>query len=386
MAAVFLSTLLCAIPGRAENLKLLISVEQQNIVAPNPVRATLHFHNSGQQSLWLYRPVLSKMPGDRFGPLLQGLGGETPGQAHGGSQLEVRIVPQNAAESEDKEGAGSGFAMAPDAFPFPRLVRLGPDEDYNEKVSIHIAPAQTKTGTGNQPVWGPYRFSVIYSADYSNADALARNIGANLWHGQTASNTVTLELRPPASQGSIAGTAVDSFGRPYGEALVTLSDNDENPLDQMYTDDEGRFSFKHLPMGQYWLTVRQPGADHDTSVFRHIEVSQAGSPATVEIMMLPVRISKGERLRHKPVLFHIVDNQGHPLADVKLAILYSAQNVVENLKAQTGKDGFAAISLIPGTNLLTLQMAGCRKEDRRTDVEPGEGVDGFKFVYDCVRK
>lgn len=382
LAAVLLLTPLCAVPGRAEDLKLLISVEQQSIVAPNPVRATLHFHNSGRQTLWLYVPVGSKMPGDRLSLLTPAPADARPGQAYGGSQLEIRLAPQSAPGADAKGAEGSGFAMAPDALPHPRLVRLGPGEDYQEKVSIHVEPA--RTGGHGQPLWGAWRFSVLYSANYSNAEALARDINANLWHGQAASNTVELNLRPPAGQGSIAGTVLDSIGRPYGQALVTLEDDNESVLDQLLTDDDGRFAFTNLPLGRYWLAVRQPGAGHDTSVFRHVDVAGAGSPATAEIMMVPVDVNRPGRILHKPVLFHIVDGKGHPLAKVGITILYSAETIVENRKAQTGQDGFAVVGLIPGSIYVTLQTRGCKKEDRRADVAPGAGVDGFKFAYDCA--
>jgi Carboxypeptidase regulatory-like domain len=384
LATVLLLTPLCAVPGRAEDLKLLVSVEQQSIVAPNPVRATLHFHNSGQQTLWLYRPVGSEMPGDRLGLLAPVPSGAQPGETYGGSQIEVRLAPENAASGDAKEAAGSGFALAPDALPHPRLVRLAPGDDYQEKVSIHVEPAQAKADEGSQPVWGSYAFSVTYSADYSNAEELARNINANLWRGKATSNTVALQLHLHAGQGSIAGTVSDSIGRPYSQALVTLEDENENPLDQLLTDDDGRFAFAHLLMGRYWLTVRQPGSEHDTSVFRQVDVNKEGSPATAEIMIVPVDINKPDRLLHKPVLFHIVDSKGHPLAKARIEVLYSGENVVENVKAQTGDDGFAAISLIPGTIYVTLRTAGCKKEDRRTGVAPGPGVDGFKFTYDCA--
>jgi Carboxypeptidase regulatory-like domain len=384
LAAVLFLTPLCVVPGRAEDLKLLISVEQQSIVAPNPVRATLHFHNSGRQTLWLYRPVGSEMPGDRLGLLAPVPSEVQPGQAYGGSQIEVRLAPQSVATGGTNGAEGSGFAMAPDALPSPRLVRLASGDDCQEKVSIHIEPAQAKAGEGSQPVWGSYAFSVTYSADYSNAEQLARNINVNLWRGKATSNTVALQLQPPAGRGSIAGTVSDSMGRTYGQALVTLEDENENRLDQLLTDDDGRFAFAHLPMGRYWLTVRQPGSERDTSVFRQVDVNEAGSPATAEIMIVPVDINKPDRLLHKPVLFHIVDSKGHPLANARIEVLYSGENVVENVKAQTGDEGFAAISLIPGTIYVTLRTAGCKKEDRRTGVAPDPGVDGFKFTYDCA--
>jgi Carboxypeptidase regulatory-like domain len=378
LAALLLLALLCAVPGHAENLKLLVSVERQNIVAPGPVRATLHFHNSGPETIWLYRPVRSRMPGDRLGMVEAGSAGLAPHETYGGSRLAVRLAPQ----SGPKGAAGSGFAMAPDAFPYPRLVRLAPGADYQERVNIHVEPA----GQSAQPVWGAYSFSVAYSASYSNGDVLARDVRANLWHGQATSNTVMLNLQPPAAQGSITGTVLDSVGRTYGEALVTLSDDNEDSLDQLFTNDDGEFSFTHLPPGRYWLTVRQPFSNHDTSVFRHVDLSRSGLPEPVDIMMLPVQADNPEHVLHKPVLFHIVDTKGLPLANVKLAILYAAGNVLESRKAQTGDDGFTAISLIPGTNLVTLETAGCKKEDRQADVAPGRGVDGFQFVFECVRK
>jgi len=69
--------LLCVSGARAivaaseEPLKLLISVEQTQITAPFPARATLHFHNASKQALWLYRRVRS--------------------QAKEGSTVEVRL-------------------------------------------------------------------------------------------------------------------------------------------------------------------------------------------------------------------------------------------------------------------------------------------------------
>lgn len=382
--AALLFALLCALPGRAENLKLLVSVRQQNIAAPEPVRATLHFHNSGQQTIWLYRPVQSAAGADQTGSFGPVSGAQGSGQPYGGSTLQVKLAPQNAPAGEKEAAAGSGSVIVPDALPFPRLVRLAPGDDYEEKVNIHVMPARPKAE--DQPIWGPYAFSVTYSAEYSNGAALARDINADLWHGEAASNTVMLQLQPPAAQGSISGTVVGSIGRPYGQALVTLSDDNENVLSQVYTDDNGGFTFANLPPDHYWLTVRQPGSDQDTSVFRQVDVSRADSPATVQIMMLPVEINKPDRVLHKPVIFHIVDAQDHPLPKVRIALLYSEGNVIENRKTETGDDGFAATSLIPGSNFVTLRMDGCKDIDRRADVAPGPGVDGFKYVFDCTRK
>jgi len=362
-------------------------VQKENIAAPGPVRITLHFYNSGRQTIWLYRPVTGKKASDQGDTFATGAGGYNSSNPYARSTLEVRLAPQKAAASKGEQLiAASGFAMAPDGLPHPRLVPLSPGKDCTENASLRVAPAYTRSGMGNQPVWGAYALSVVYSADYSNAGMLARDVNAELWHGHVSSNTVTLNLQPSTAQGGIAGTVIDSIGRPYDQALVTLDDSNEEPLDQRYTNDEGRFSFTRLPAASYWLTVRQPGSKHDTSVFREVDLKQANPAATVQIMMLPVRINKADRVLHKPVLFHIVDSQNHPLAKVRLEILYSAEDLIDNVKGQTGEDGFAAVSLIPGSNYVTMQMKGCKKIQRTAGVAPGAGVDGFKFVFDCSRK
>lgn len=382
-AAILALTLICTASSRGQNLKLLVSVQQSTISASDAVRATLHFHNSGRQTLWLYRPVLGGPP-DRISSIPAIPGENGPVQHHSGATLAVHL---NAlGNSEKGKAAGSGFAIAPDALPFPRLERLASGGDYTERVNIHIEPTQTAAGDNKQAVWGRYSFSVRYSANYSNAAALARDVGATLWQGQVSSNSITLDLHPSTGQSSIEGTVLGSIGRPYGGALVTLSDDNESALDQLYSNQEGQFSFTHLPAGRYWITVRQPGSDHDTSVFRHIDLNQPGARATPEIMMIAVRAYKADRVLHKPVLFHIVDSKGHPLAKVRLGILYSSENVIQNLKTQTGDDGSTAISLIPGSNFVTMKSHGCRKEERRADIAPGPGVDGFKFVYECTKK
>jgi hypothetical protein len=385
-AAFLLFMLVSALPSGAQDLKLLVSVQQQSIISPGPIRATLHFHNSGKQTVWLYQPIRNGTAGELRGPFSLGAGAQSARQAYGGSALEVHLEPTGAQEANAGGALGNGSVILPDGLPFPRLVRLAPDQDYEQKVSIHVDPAQTKSDGGTQPVWGSYNFSVIYSADYSNADALARDINAYLWHGRVISNTVTLNLQPPAAQGAIEGSVVDAGGRPFSDLLVTLSDENEDALNQTYTDDNGRFSFTHVASGRFWLTVRQPGSGYDTSVFRQVDVGGNGQPTKVQIMMLPVEPDKPDRVLHKPVLFNIVDEQGRPLPNARLAILHCSGNVLENRKARTGNDGFAAVSLIPGSNILTIRMEGCKDVERPIDVARGPGVDGFKFDFECVKK
>jgi len=385
-AVLLFFTLLSAIPAKAESLKLLISVEHQNIVVPNPVRAMLHFHNSGQQTIWLYRPIRRAPTASENDSFPFGMEEQSPGQTTGGSTLEVQLNSMNPQASSKKGAAARGFVIVPDALPHPKLVRLAPGGDYDEKVNIHVEPVQTKPKGANQSVWGRYSLSVKYSAAYSNAEILTRDINANLWHGEVESNAVTLDLQPATTKGSISGTVLSSTARPYNGALVTLSDNNENTLNQTYTDIDGRFSFAQLPVGQYWITVRDPDSSHDTSVFRLIDLNQANSAATVQMMVVSVEANKPDRLLHKPVLIHVVDNKGHPLAKVRLAFLLTTESIIENVKAETHDDGFVAVSLIPGLNLVTLRLPGCKSEQRQADVSYGPGVDGFKFAYSCPRK
>lgn len=376
----------CAIAGRAKDLNLLVSVRQQSIVASSPVRATLHFHNSGQRTLWLYQPVLSKLMADRSPQFIPGVSENRPGQIYGGSTLAVKLVALSAAGNGKKEVSGRGFVISPGSMPHPRLVRLGPGKDCQEEVSIEVRPALRKTPGGDQPVWGRYKFSVTYSADYSNGEFLKKYVHADVWKGEVDSNSITLDLRPPTAHGSISGTVLDRAGRPYSGALVTLSDNNENSISQVHSDVDGRFSFGNLPAAQYWITVREPYVYRDTSEFRQFNLSQPDSQATAQIMMLPEESDKADRFLHKPVLFHIVDNKGHLLSNVKLSILFSMGRVIQSLKTRTDEDGFATINLIPGTSFVTLQMHGCKSEDRQADVVHSPGINGFEFVYDCIRK
>jgi len=386
LAALLAFVTLSAMPASGQGLKLAVSVQKQNIVAPNPVRAMLQFHNSGPQTIWLYRPIGSASQIASSNPFELAANEPGPNQTSGGSTLEVHLAPANPQIDKNGELAAHGAVVLTAGFPHPILILLAPGRDYEERVAIHVEPARVKAGDGDRFKWGRYQFSVTYSAHYSNQDDLTHNLGINLWHEQSRSNDITLDLQPPAAQGSIEGTVVDSTRRPFGNILATLSDENENVLNQLRTDVQGSFSFAHLAWGRYWIAVREPGAEEDATVFRHVDISAAAPHATAQLMMLPVEAYKAKQLLHKPVLFRIVDASGRPLAGVKIAIVWSNGTSVEDAKTEANEEGFAQMSLIPGRNFVTLRHHGCGSEDRRADVAPGTGVDGFKFVYDCSRK
>lgn len=382
VAAIILSVL----PGSAQGLKLSVSVQNQTIVAPNPVRVLLRFQNSGQHTIWLYRPIGSASQIPSANPFEFAASEPGPNQTAGGSDLRVHLAPINAQANDNEGLAAHGAAMLTGNFPHPELIGLMPGKEYDEQAAIHVEPARAKTGNGQQFVWGRYRFSLTYSAHYSNEKEIEHDLGADLWHEQLRSNEITLDLQPPAAQGSIEGTVVDSGGRPLGDILATLSDKDENVLDQLRTDAQGSFSFTHLASGRYWVAVRELGATEDTTVYRHFDLRGSAGHASAQLMMLPVETNDPKQQLHKPVLFRIVDNSGHALAGVTLSILWAPGTAVENTKAVTNEEGFATANLLPGRNFVTISRHGCSSEERRADVEPGLGVNGFEFAYNCPQK
>ncbi len=379
------SVTFAAAPAGAQSLQLSLAVQEQSIVAPNPVRAMLKFHNGSQHTIWLYRPV-----GD-ISQVSQGNAFEAesaepgPEQTSGGPRLTIHLAPVNLPAANHGEPAAHGSVILTPDFPHPKLIEVQPGGNYEEPVVIQVEPTRTKAGAEHF-AWGRYTFSVTYSAHYSNQEELARNLGINLWHNQLRSNEVTLDLQPPTAQGSIEGLVMDSFRRPSGGILVTLSNQEEEALNQAYTDMQGQFSFKHLAAGRYWITIRDPGSNQNTTVFRHVDLDVASPQASLRMMMIPPETHKPERLLHKPVLFRIVDGTRSPLAGVKLAIVWSTGTVMQDFKAETDQQGYATIDLLPGDNFVTLRRRGCRPEDRRAEVAAGGGLDGFSFVYDCSEK
>jgi Carboxypeptidase regulatory-like domain len=385
LPAVLGAVMLCAAPAGAQELQLSLSVQQTAIVAPNPVRATLQFHNSGQQTIWLYRPVGDISQISQGNPMDMEASEPEPNQTFGGPTLEVHLAPSTPQSAGQGELSARGAVILTPGLPHPKLIALRPGSDYAEKVVILIRPARPAAGE-EHIAWGQYRFAVTYSARYSNQDDLVRNLGINLWHEPLRSNEITLDLRPPAAQGSIEGIVLDSLQRAFSGTLVTLSNGDEEPLYQVHTDIQGRFSFSHLAWGRYWLTVRRVGSPEDDSVFRHVDLDAESPRATARLMMIPAEIYEADRVLHKPVLFRVVDGSGQALAGVALDIVQSTGNVMEKAKTETNAEGYAAIDLMSGQNFVTLRKHGCHPEERRADVAAGGGIDGFKFEYDCSRK
>ena len=344
-------------------LKLLISIEQPEITSTSPARVTLHFHSTSQQPMWLYRP--------------------TSAEAKEGSSLDVRLAP---LEAKVVRTPAAGRVTESAGLPRPRLVRLAAEDDTTERVSLQLRPAHAGEQGEGQPLWGRYRLSVIYRAQYSNADEIRRNTSAVLWQGEATSNSIEIELKQPAGECSVSGSVLNASGQTLSDVLLSLSDQDERLIDQTRTDREGRYSFAPLPLGTYWVTVRRPTFTEDTVVFRHTLLTPAAPFGTIDFVLYPPDIYEARHLLHKPVIILVADEQGRPLGNVRYEIAWSNGRILENVKGDTGEDGTATCELIPGRSFVTLKRRGCTREDNRMDLAPGPGVDAFKLGFDCEAK
>jgi len=372
-----------ALPGRGAavdtSLKFLISVEQENIPAPFPARVTLHLHNASNEAVWLYRHARGKLPIPRR---LQEE--ESSPQSTGGSMVAVKLEPAGAGQAAIMNPA-QGEVFESVGLPKPKLVGLAPGEDYEERTTIRLSPAISEV---QKPIWGTYRLSLTYAAQYSNAEAIQRNLKVTVWQGEVTSDAIEIQLQPasPESRGQVSGIVNTSDSVPIREAIVSLADHAERLIDQTTSDPEGRYSFSNLPPGLYWITARRDGATEDTAVFRHVELTSSEASATQEMVLIPEEIYEPQKMLHKPVLFHITDSAGRAAEHVGLEITWSNGPVLENVKGETGSDGAVALEVIPGRNFVTLKRRGCPKQEERADVAAGEGIDGFEYTLECTKK
>ena len=357
--------------SEAGNLRLVITVDQQTINAPRPARVTLHLHNSGKVPLWLYRRALPSTS-------------SAPGHSSEGPTLAIRI----ASADNSATSPGTGEVLDSVGLPHPKLIRLTAEDDYEEKTVIRWSPGIVEKNGEKRQVWGRYKFAVTYATKYSNAEELERILGVALWHGEVESNAVEIDLQPApaANQGSIAGTVTGSEKVPRSGVLVSLSDQEERLLNQAATDFDGKFSFTHLPVSLYWVTVRRRDFTENTTVFRHLALTPSEPAGTIDFLLTPPETYEPKQMLHKPVLLRVTDGGGAPLGNVSLEITWSSGTVLDSVKGRTSDDGTAAVELIPGHNYVTLKRKGCPKDDERLDVSEGAGIDGFKLVSDCLKK
>jgi len=360
-------------------LKFVVSVEEQSIPAPYPARLTLHLHNSGSETLWLYRHARAKLP-----PPLRFSDEDTGPQTTGGSTLTVRLEPVSTGQ-ETISSPAQAEVFDSIGLPKPALAVLAPGDDYEEKASVRLTPAVSEI---QKPFWGAYRLTATYKAEYSNADEIQRDLKAALWQGEVSSNTIEVQLQPPTpdSHCDVSGTVDTPDSVPISGALVSLSDKAERLVDQTESDPDGKYSFSALPPGFYWVTARRHLATEATVVFRHVELTNSVPSMTQQLVLISEDVYEPKKMLHKPVLFRVTDNAGAPLEHVDIDVTYANGDLVDNVKGQTGKDGIVALTVIPGRNFVTLKRHGCPKQDERADVAAGGGIGAFQFAFSCAKK
>ena len=366
--------------ANAPALKLLISPDKPFVADPEPVRIHLHIHNSTPQTLWLYRRAKARHP-----PEQRAYDEKAPPETTGGSTVEVKLQPVDAQAAQSAISPAEATVLEYVLMPKPRLVRLEAGDDYDETSIVRLHPA---LADGEKPIWGAYRVAMVYAASFSNADEFQRILGANLWQGEVTSNAITIELRPalPDSVGVLSGSALTKDLKARLGIRVSLQKEDGLLIDQQITGEDGKFSFSRLPPALYWVTGRQEGATEDTVVYRHQELTRSAPSADVQLVFYPQEISDAYRVVHKPTLFRVFDPSGQPLGRIDLDAVFSNGMIIDDVKATTDNDGTATMQLLPGRNSVSLRMHGCPERVERADVNPGVGVDDFKYVLDCKKK
>ena len=299
-------------------------------------------------------------------------------------QLQREVPPQSPQQDKPATEA-HGDLLESARLPHPKLVKLAPGGDYEEKAVLRLSPAVLSVGNNDELSWGHYRLSLLYAAKYSNAQDINRILGVTIWQGEVRSNTIDLQLAaPPASfQASASGSVIGTEGHAIPGVLVTLSDEQGRSVDQGLSDEQGKFSFPHLPFGLYWITARRPNSSVDTAVFRHVELTATQKAASVDLVLLPPEVYEAKQMLHKPVLFRITNNSGDPAPNVSLEVTWSSGTVLDNVRGETAEDGTVTLELIPGRNFVGLKRKGCPKQEQRADVAEGDGIDGFKFTLEC---
>lgn len=360
-------------PG-ASPLVVTITSSSTAIREPFPLPITLHFHNAGHRTLWLYRPV-------------HPAGGNY--QTTGGSTISIHLepaTPQAAGAPTPLPATGNAFRVP--GFPHPELMPLAPGADAEENTVISIAPAKSTGPGGGKPIWGAYRLLVEYGAHYSNGDAIRQAVGVDLWSGSVQSNPLAFTLEPAsaADAGMVYGKVINRRGLTLEGVLVSLTDNSNRLLGQSITGPGGGFQFVHLPFGIYWVTVRELGADEDNSFFEHADLSSAQPDSSMKMMMLNQEVYEAKRLLHKPVIFRVENGAGTPQPGIQLKILWSNGPILENVKAETNQSGLAVVNLLPGNNFVTVTRRHCPKIDRVANVSSGAAIDGDSITFNCEKR
>lgn len=124
---------------------------------------------------------------------------------------------------------------------------------------------------------------------------------------------------------TLAGTIVDTSGKPVPDAVITRNHEWRNPAAMLNSDDAGAFKILNLRPGEMTLTVQAKGLEPQTLL-----VAIADKMDPVKIEMKPGRILKGQ----------VVDDSGQPIAGATVQMDRAYQQPLEfDWSAITDKDG-----------------------------------------------
>jgi Carboxypeptidase regulatory-like domain len=104
--------------------------------------------------------------------------------------------------------------------------------------------------------------------------------------------------------GSISGTVVDQTGAFVAGAQVKLSRDDQSPLQEVLSGDDGQFSFAKLAPGAFQLTITSPGFAAQASsgtlhsgedyVVPPIALVVASAESEVRVSLTPIEVAEAE--------------------------------------------------------------------------------------------
>jgi hypothetical protein len=121
------------------------------------------------------------------------------------------------------------------------------------------------------------------------------------------------------SSGSISGTVVDQTGAAVAGARVKLVREDQSPDQEVFSSEDGQFSFANLTPGPFQLTFISPGFTTQSSsgnlrsgeIFTVPQIALALATAVTEVRVVPARIDVAEdeiKVEEKQRVLGVVPN------------------------------------------------------------------------------
>ena len=188
-------------------------------------------------------------------------------------------------------------------------------------------------------------------------------------------------LRGQNVTGSIAGTVKDASGAVVPNAKVMVTDEEKNVVVRtVITNGAGDFSVPVLPIGRYSVTVEAPNfkkfvqtglilnVNDKLTVYPTLEVGAVQETVTVEAAVQPVNLQSAEASG-------IVT--GTQIRELSLA----NRNFLELVFTVPGVSNSGNAAFFPGataplgTNLVTIQVNGGRREQNNFTVDGADNVD-----------